>query len=67
MPSKEQIEKLVAVVGEAVSHPSAPQFAVANDFPKAFVHYERYGNHIELHIEPTVPSLPSRLLADYLK
>ena len=67
MPSKEQIEKLVAVVGEAVSHPSAPQFAVANDFPKAFVHYERYGNHIELHIEPTVPSSSSRQLADYLK
>ena len=67
MPSKEQIEKLEAVVGEAVSHPDAPQFAVSNDSPKSFVHYERYGDHIELHIEPKTPASPSRQLADFLK
>ena len=67
MPSKEQIEKLEAVVGEAVSHPDAPQFAVSNVFPESVVHFECYKNHIELHIEPKTPAPPSRQLADFLK
>ncbi len=58
---------MTAVVGEPISDPASPQFILDESFPKSTVHFERYRNYIELHIEPSNPPSYLKRLADYLR